>query len=375
VVDQSSPVTDVQQAVPVAGEDRPISEHPCHGLFSETGDNLTHRHWFQANELMPTCERCGTPIGRDHKETGPVSWEPEKRREVVTLDHRYALSNAAMNALAEWLAWPDAGRDGPREVTVDQTLSFLRGLPNQLGYGKHLAEPASGLAGRREVNTILSRLMQQLQPDCPDMGERIRLGNEACTAILALTPTDSAHTPAIDRLTEPARKADRLGEGVPEGWKLVPVEATDEMVDAAIHYRPMDVTSRVRIAWRDMIAASPTLPDPTHTREAVRNEIINTPETADFMAGVPIEALHQRERWGVNHDSGKTPEDWFWLVGYLAQKALRAQNAGDIDKALHHTISTGAALANWHAAITGADTSMRPGIADPDDALSAGSAQ
>ena len=97
----------------------------------------------------------------------------------------------------------------------------------------------------------------------------------------------------------------------------------------------------------------------------VRDEIINTPETADFMAGVPIEATHQRERWGVNHDAGKTPEDWFWLIGYLAQKVLRAQNAGDTDKACHHTISTAAALANWHAALTGVDTSMRPGIDTP----------
>lgn len=58
-------------------------------------------------------------------------------------------------------------------------------------------------------------------------------------------------------------------------------------------------------------------------RKAIRDEIINTPETADFMAGVPLEAAHQRERWGADHD---------------------------------------AALANWHAALTGADNRMRPGI-------------
>jgi NTP pyrophosphatase (non-canonical NTP hydrolase) len=113
----------------------------------------------------------------------------------------------------------------------------------------------------------------------------------------------------------------------------------------------------------------PTGARPTNTRradrEALRREIINTPETADFMSGVPLEAMHQRERWGSDHDAGKTPEDWFWLIGYLAQKALRAQNAGDLEKAQHHTISTAAALANWHAALAGADTSMRPGIIPP----------
>ena len=99
----------------------------------------------------------------------------------------------------------------------------------------------------------------------------------------------------------------------------------------------------------------------TGEREALRREIINTPETADFMAGVPIEAAHQRERWGSEHDAGKTPFDWFWLVGYLAQKAATAAVSGDAEKAKHHTISTAAALANWHAALTG-QTDMRPGI-------------
>lgn len=90
-------------------------------------------------------------------------------------------------------------------------------------------------------------------------------------------------------------------------------------------------------------------------RVEARSQIINTPETADFMAGVPIEAAHQRERWGVGHDAGKSPFDWFWLIGYLSQKAADAAVRGDADKAMHHTISTAAALANWHAALDGRD--------------------
>jgi hypothetical protein len=97
----------------------------------------------------------------------------------------------------------------------------------------------------------------------------------------------------------------------------------------------------------------------------IRKQIIDTPETADFMAGVPIEAAHQRERWGSEHDAGKTPFDWFWLIGYLAQKAADAAVRGDLIKAKHHTISTAAALANWHAALSEIDTSMRPGVAHP----------
>lgn len=90
--------------------------------------------------------------------------------------------------------------------------------------------------------------------------------------------------------------------------------------------------------------------------------VINSPETADFMAGVPIEAAHQRERWGADHDEGKSPYDWFWLIGYLSQKAASAAVAGDAEKAMHHTISTAAALANWHAALSGKSSTMHPGI-------------
>lgn len=69
---------------------------------------------------------------------------------------------------------------------------------------------------------------------------------------------------------------------------------------------------------------------------------LNTPELHDFSAGVVSEAQHQRERWGAEHDAGK---------------ALHAAKSGDTDKALHHTISTAAALANWHASLLG---STRP---------------
>lgn len=104
-------------------------------------------------------------------------------------------------------------------------------------------------------------------------------------------------------------------------------------------------------------------------RATIRSEIINAPETADFMTAVPLEVAHQRERWGSGHDEGKTPYDWFWLIGYLSQKAAAAAVGGDMEKAKHHTISTAAALANWHAALAGVTTSMRPGTRqewDPD---------
>lgn len=93
--------------------------------------------------------------------------------------------------------------------------------------------------------------------------------------------------------------------------------------------------------------------------------LINNPQTAEFLESVKSEAAHQRDRWGEAHDRGKSAENWFWLVGYLAGKCLRCVITGDKDKALHHTISSAAALANWYEAIKRDETGT--GIGHDDD--------
>lgn len=99
--------------------------------------------------------------------------------------------------------------------------------------------------------------------------------------------------------------------------------------------------------------------------EVVRlHELINHPHNDDWFEGVRIEAAHQQERWGSEHDAGKSPADWFWLLGYLAGKCLAACIACDFEKAKHHTISSAAALLNWHRHITKPGR-MRPGIEEP----------
>ena len=118
-----------------------------------------------------------------------------------------------------------------------------------------------------------------------------------------------------------------------------------------------------------------------------QHALLNSPELVDFSAGVVREAAHQRERWGSDHDGGKSPEDWYWLIGHLAGRALahnkeaeriKAQlpSAGPLEpmlekqiqhhreKAVHHCITSAAACANWHAAVLG-KTNMRPGV-DPE---------
>lgn len=92
--------------------------------------------------------------------------------------------------------------------------------------------------------------------------------------------------------------------------------------------------------------------------------LVNSPETRNFLSGVRNEVAHQVERWGTVHDRAKEPADWFWLVGYLGGKALSAHVKGDAEKAMHHCISTSAALANWHAHIMHGAGLMQPGSSD-----------
>ncbi len=97
--------------------------------------------------------------------------------------------------------------------------------------------------------------------------------------------------------------------------------------------------------------------DPVALLEEVRklDARINNPIIKNFIEGMTNEAAHQVGRWGSAHDRGKTPLDWFWLIGFLSQKAATAALDGNIEKALHHTISTAAALMTWHAQILAGD--------------------
>ena len=94
--------------------------------------------------------------------------------------------------------------------------------------------------------------------------------------------------------------------------------------------------------------------------------LIHNPHTDDFLESVRTEAAHQRERWGTEHDAGKGAPDWFWLLGYLAGKALHAWKSGEDEKLKHHVITTAAACLNWHAQVSGVSDAMRPGIEPPD---------
>lgn len=127
-----------------------------------------------------------------------------------------------------------------------------------------------------------------------------------------------------------------------------------------------DLCRELNIAEENARAVLATAPAGEPDELATLKAKLNSPITRDFLEGVMVEVPHQRERWGSEHDAGKAPQDWFWLLGYLSGKALRAHVDGDLAKAMHHTISSAAVLANWHAVLLGTDNSMRPGI-DPNE--------
>ncbi len=73
--------------------------------------------------------------------------------------------------------------------------------------------------------------------------------------------------------------------------------------------------------------------------------LIWTPHTDNFLEAVRIEAAHQKERWGDDHDKMKEDQDWFWTLGWLAGKAVRSESQ---KKRLHHIVTSAALLLNWH---------------------------
>lgn len=106
------------------------------------------------------------------------------------------------------------------------------------------------------------------------------------------------------------------------------------------------------------------------TREQLLHEVrrmhdlLNHPLTDLFLEGTRCEIGHQIERWGSVHDRAKQPQDWFWLLGYLGGKAMRAHIETDVEKAMHHCISSAAVLGNWYAHIILGDGEFAPGHSD-----------
>lgn len=174
--------------------------------------------------------------------------------------------------------------------------------------------------------------------------------------------TDSAKPPVeveeVDVLDALERAYAELCNAVKRQWNR---QAGIRMTIPANEFQDTDLVIGGAIRYAEAVIKTLTA-DRDKLREENRGlrSLLNTPEIEDFDKAVPLEAAHQIQRWSAPHDAGKNPEDWFWLIGYLAGKALSAIKAGNDEKAKHHCISTAAALRNWHAAIRKHESEMRP---------------
>ena len=68
-----------------------------------------------------------------------------------------AVARAARAALGDWLAWPDAARDGAVPVDNEQTISWLQGLPAKLA-----TPPTPDRIGKDAVREALEDTMSTL---------------------------------------------------------------------------------------------------------------------------------------------------------------------------------------------------------------------
>ena len=114
--------------------------------------------------------------------------------------------------------------------------------------------------------------------------------------------------------------------------------------------KAQELADNLRLAARYEFSDPEVLADAADELERL-DDLLNNPSIEDFLESVRLEAGHQQERWGQEHDDQKSPSDWRRLLDYLTGKAAAAQQEGNRDKALHHTISSAAALSQWHKRI------------------------
>jgi hypothetical protein len=190
-------------------------------------------------------------------------------------------------------------------------------------------------------------------PSAPGMGEEER-------------PLDSAEFRALCEATGPDDDSKTISISTMQARKLIAALARADALEREnndCNLRWAGCSQQLKDAISDLESTEAKLAAALARAEDAER-LLNTPETADFLEGVKREAAHQVKRWGYAHDRSKSAENWFWLVGYLAGKALRSTILGDRDKALHHTVSSAAALFNWHTAIANDSTGTCEGQDD-----------
>lgn len=135
---------------------------------------------------------------------------------------------------------------------------------------------------------------------------------------------DPPAPPPIESFAAHGEYERAVGGEIPEGWKLVPVDAQSEMMNAAIDAARKELPNsrglvgwvQMRAAWSAMLAASPTPPDAYSARLASSSEPEPGPEGFDEQVPVipeppfPIGAATNAKRVGwTRYFTGHRRED------------------------------------------------------------------
>ena len=109
-------------------------------------------------------------------------------------------------------------------------------------------------------------------------------------------------------MTTPMPKDNEVDEKVmPVAWV---VTNGGESCEPWLEYEQSEVDALPAVCIAEPLYSAATVAELRAEVERL-NAIVNTPQANDFLRAVSTEAEHQRQRWGSDHDAGKTPADWF----------------------------------------------------------------
>lgn len=375
-------VIEAHNDVPAAApEERPRLEdvQPRGSHVPAIACRIVTEQWFEENETqIRQLFRCAQMSDRELKAA---------REKVVALGDLVDKSKANVRTLIEWYRDAEIVRGPDEEIDYDQSLaqSFVRLLQDRRRKTAALAE----LVDLKKLKDALGKTPEheQRQPHAWLMAiESLRQSGDTEEVV-------SDHQYIRDLQTENTslRAANR---------HLEQNEHDHATTIATFVARVRELEIQLSAARRERDRFEIVAEGKERAAEAFKAEVdrllneINTPETTLFLGGVTREAAHQRQKWGSEKGAAKTPEDWFWLVGYLGGKACRyfamAERFAEIaerikadssvtpaaqgvvafvhdqarqahEKGIHHLITSAAACANWHLNATGADKRMSPG--------------
>lgn len=205
---------------------------------------------------------------------------PAPSREAAPMDERalfeaWANNSAIRTDLGAWEAWQaSAALAQPAAPVVDaEPFGYLIGIDGmtQQFVKAHELAPEHGMRAKSVIELFTAPQPPVVDGELPPLpDELIKELTDAREVAWAMIPTMGARQVGniIDKALKHFAAARSAPVGVPEGWKLVPVEPTEKMVAA---YSTGEVGGQedqtVIACYEAMLAAAPSHPEPAGGKE------------------------------------------------------------------------------------------------------------